>query len=379
MAVRLRCWSYLTVIAAILATAQAASASHTRLNVAVAISPVTPYIAAILGDAGDAHNLLHPGQEAHEFSLSPSQIQLLEQADVLVIPDLSMSPMLTRLLKNYPKIKVIELSKLQGADALTYVSENPWLEKHKTHDAESAESQTPNTDALYPKKLPGLDEKYPIGHDDTATSHTDNPLYTKKLAGFDEKPHKPTPPLITDPHLWLDPERMAAMAQPMAEAFGTVDPANRNAYTANAQREAAHLRQEVLPGMQTLLTPTHEPVAPDSKPPVPFITYHAAYQYFLQRFSLPHTGEIFAHPEDYMGAKTMTQLLESAKVNRIRCIIGEADTPMVQRIAKASGARVVVLSPEQLPVEKGAPKLGWVKNGYDQLLYDTAQQFGKCL
>lgn len=48
-------------------------------------------------------------------------------------------------------------------------------------------------------------------------------------------------------------------------------------------------------------------------------------------------------------------------------------------IADNSGARIVLLSPEQLPTRKDVDALDWIGSDYDRLLYVTAKAFGECL
>ncbi len=327
----MRAWrSWNRVIAVILLSAQAASASE--LKVVVLVSPLTPYVAAVMEGVGAPVNLLKPSQEPHDFALSPSQAKALSAANILVVPDMSMNPTFAALAKKYPQLKVIELSQLKGAKPMPYAHENPWLE--------------------------ALKEQEEHGHED---AHDHDHHHEEQAA--------------TDPHLWLDPERMAAIATPLAQALAETAPEKKEQLETNARALATHLRTELLPQLRALLKPT----AKADKDVVPFITYHAAYQYFLARFGLSHAGEITHLPDAYMGGKSLSHLLKMAEKTRIRCIIGEAETTLVSRIAKASGARVVVLSPEQGVAASETPAHAWLKNDYDRLLYKTVKSFGDCL
>jgi zinc transport system substrate-binding protein len=339
---------------------QAASASPATPNIVVVTAPLTPYVNAIMQGTAKAQNLLRPGQDPHHFALSPSQAAMLAEADVMIVPDLGMNPAIAQMIAKNPHIKVIELSKLDGANPLPYAKENPWLASLKQAGHEKDE----DVDARLgmPALKPTPDPNY---------KHLDDFDTTKKI---EDK----TPTL--DPHFWLDPERMAAIALPLAHMLSEINPAQRITFEANAQLLTDHLRHEVIPGMQKLMSGHQEPppVAGD-KPIIPFITYHAAYQYFLARFALTNTGDITTRPEDYLGAQTLDQLLKTASKVHIRCIIGEANSPLVERIAKLSEARVVLLSPEQLVDPKTVPVQPWVKNDYDRFLYQTAKNFGDCL
>ena len=190
-----------------------------------------------------------------------------------------------------------------------------------------------------------------------------------------EKPKTAT----IDPHFWLDPERMAAIAEPLAAALAEAAPEHRTTLLTNAKTLSVHLRGDVMPAMHALLAAS-QPHAPlGQKPDIPFITYHAAYHYFLSRFNMADDGTVTMRPEDYLGAKTLNDLLVAASKQHIRCLIAEDDSPLVRRVAKAAAAKIVILSPEQLVSETEVPPLDWIKNGYDRLLYKTAKSFAECL
>lgn len=326
---RARFHSYAAVIAAILLTAQAANASNIRPKVLVSIPPLVGYVEAIVTGNGDVASLVKPGQEPHHFALSPSQVQALETADILITPDLGMNPLIVTLAKKYPKLRVIELSKLEGASPLPYATENPWLSAIKSEDSAAEDSHTHATKA-------------------------------------------------NDPHLWLDPERMAAIALPLAREINMLSPTLAADRETNANALAHHLREEAIPAMRQMLAQKRSSAIETSKPEIPFITYHAAYQYFLARFGLTNHGEITAMPDEYLGAKTLETRLKAAGTVRIRCIITETDSTLVKRIAGLSNATIVILSPEQ-NVGVDTPHAGWVKTDYDRLLYVTAKKFGECL
>ena len=342
----MRYWfPYSAVIALFLACTQAASAGAVFPKVLVVVNPLAPYTNEILNGVGNAQNLLRPEQEPHTFTLSPSQARMLDDAEILITPDRSINPVLDRLASRKKNLRIIELSKLQGAEPLPYADENPWVAKVKE-----------------------------LGHDKDDDAPKD--AQEHKTLG---KPLAPAPIAKIDPHFWLDPERMAAIAEPLAEAIAESTPEHKATLVANAKTLAAHLRDDAKPAMAALMVA--KPASPytNPKPEFPFITYHAAYHYFLERFNIADDGAITIRPEDYLGAKTLDKLLSAATKVHIRCVIAEEDSPLVTRVAKASGAKIVILSPEQLVDEKDIATVGWVKNGYDRLLYKTAKTFGECL
>ena len=338
--------SWFAVIAVMLGVSQAAHAGEDFPRIVVAVAPLAPYVSAITQNFTTAQNLLKPGQEPHDFALSPSQAAALDKADVVIIADYGMNHAFEALLRKKKKLKVIELSSLPEAKALPYAKENPWIAAIKAAPTDTY------GDGTHTEKDEAHAEHHHDDHDEDAA---------------------------IDPHFWLDPERMAAIAPALAEKLAEIYPNQRATFTTNATSLARHLREDVIPGMQALLTPsTMQRAQISNKPVTPFITYHAAYQYFLDRFQLNHYGEITVRPEGYRGARTMKAMLQTAKEMQVRCIIGEAASPVVKNIADLSGARIVILSPEQT-IDSRTANVDWARNDYDRLLYVTAKKFGECL
>lgn len=341
-------------IAAIMLTAQAACAGGLFPKVVVTVAPLKPYVDEILKGHGESQALLRAGQDAHSFALTLPQAQMLEQADIVVVPDMNMSPFLERALAKKKKVNVVELSALEGAYPLPYMDENPWLDAAK----EAAEKNGKKS-----KKS------------EVTSTHAD-----KKHDDHDEHAHEHEGHGITvDPHLWLDPERMAAIALPLANIIADHAPEARPTLQANAKTLAKHLRGEVIPALRNLLGAQARELTAVDRKIIPFITYHSAYQYFLTRFRLTHYGEVMKRSEETQGAKTIATTLRGAEKINIRCLIGEQKNVLMVNIAKSTGARIVILSPEQLPNRADVDTLEWIKSDYDRLLYVTAKAFAGCL
>ncbi len=350
-----RMGSWLMVIAAMMATAQAASASPAQPSFVVIGAPITPYVRAIVGNTGTVDDLLSPGQDLHDISLSPSQMAKLSKADALILPDLSVSPALRFLTTKMPKLNIIELTKIDGAEPLPYLHENPWLDTVKAEAEKKDKKPAPTKEAALKKPDP---------FDHRAHAHEEHDHHHEE-GGL-------------DPHLWLDSERMAAMAVPLAKVMGLTAPDYQKEYTMNAKVLATHLRADVTPGVRAILA-ERAPSTNEDKPKIPFITAHPAYQYFIARFNLPYRGQITTNTEEYLGGKTIDLLLQAASTQPVRCIIAEGKTTLVSRLAKASGAKIVVVMPEQLSAPRALPPLPWIQNDYDRFLYGVATQFAPCL
>lgn len=296
---------------------QAASAGSANPQVVVVQPPIYPLVAELMRGTGTPTLLIRPGQDSHHFQLNPSQAEALAKADVIIVADRAMTVNLNKQIQARADkgATVIALTELDGADPLLYRTRNSFTA--------GKEAKT----------------------------------------GF------------VDPHIWLDPVRMASVMQGVAVRLGKVNMAFQATYLANAKTLASHLREEVHNGVSTILEAARPAATKDI---IPYITYHDAYQYFEQRYHLSPVGYVTQRPEEYIGAAAMQGLMESSQSHRVRCLIAESRSPLAKRFALHTEAKIVSLSPERLYSAKDAPTAAWIRNDYDRLLAKTATVFAGC-
>lgn len=303
---------------------QAAIAGSTVPRVLVTVEPLKPVADALLAGITHSTLLTRAGQDAHNMVLSPSQTKALIEAEIIIVPDRTLNNVVNMMAKRAEEkgALVIALTDLPGADALPYETAQPWLGGKKVKKKRS-----------------------------------------KQL----------------DPHLWLDPQRMAAIATPLAEAIATKSPSLRAQLLGNARAWQQHLVMQVDPELTKLLGGVEGKRRYNSRPFIPFITSHSAYQYFFARYGIENYGALSLLPEDMTGASSQHAVLKRAGEVTIGCLIAEQETPLVKRVATASGAKIVKLNPEVLPTRDKSPKLSYLKDDYDRLLYVTAITLADCL
>lgn len=311
------------MIAGFAPLAQEANAGALYPTIVVTAAPLQPITDAILEGAGRSTLLTQADQDAHTAVLAPSQAKALQEAEIIIVADRAMNTVIAGYVAEATQrgATIIAWSELRGAKPLPYITKQPWLGDDAPEDTVVA----------------------------------------------------------TDPHLWLDPERVAALAMPLAEALAARMPASRATLLTNANTLSQHLRQEVSPAIRDLLRASSRRLPESSRAQLPYISDHQAYRYFLARYGLPNPGAIYIRPEDYLGARSTYTMLKRAGALRINCVIAEQETPGLHRIAEESSARLVLHSAERLPDASEVPAVPWVHNGYDRLLYRTAKVFAGCL
>ncbi len=330
-----------------LVTPQATFADMPTPKVVVTVEPLKPYIDDILKGITTSVSLVKASQDPHNAALSPSQAIALAEADIIIMPSKAMSVNLNGLIEKKKKegAVVIELMALKGAEPLPYPKQNPWLDARKTAAKKNEEQ----------------DNHHPEPKDE-----------------HDQEPKKEVKD-TTDPHLWLDPDRMAAIAGELAVAIGKHAPFYRDTLMGNARSLSRHLRTEVSPAIRAMLKTKKANPHFGNKPFVPFLTYHTSYQYFLYRYRLDAAGFITQQPTEYIGAQSMHEVLKGAESITVRCLVSESETSLVKRIAEDSGARIVLLNPERGYESDEVPIIAWAKNDYERLLFKVAEGFAECL
>jgi zinc transport system substrate-binding protein len=141
----------------------------------------------------------------------------------------------------------------------------------------------------------------------------------------------------TDPHVWLDPVRFAAIADKLAQRLGEVDPARAAGYT----ERAATLHREL-----TALD-TEYATALKSCARREVVTSHTAFHYLADRYGLTEIGITGISPESEPSPQRLAEVAEQAKATGTTTIFFETlvSPKVAETIAREVGARTAVLDP----------------------------------
>lgn len=304
------------IITSVLASLIASEAVAEVPRVVTDIPPVHSLVAMVMGDLGQPVLLLDQRGDAHDVQLRPSQAGAIADADLVVWIGPEMSPWLDH---------VIDGGGTKGAVLGLLAAEGTFRQGYG-------------------------DE----GHDHAGESHADREAH-------DHEGHEHSG---TDPHAWLDPHNAEAWVGLIAAELGRLDPANADAYAANAASAA-----ERIAALETEVATTLSPVRDR-----PFVVFHEAYGYFAGHFGLTIAGAVSEGDAASPGAARLRELQEAAK-GRALCIFPEAnhDPALSAQLAEATGTRLGgALDPEGSALEPGAGL-------YPALLTGLAQTLAECL
>ncbi|MDB2325245.1 zinc ABC transporter substrate-binding protein [Alphaproteobacteria bacterium] len=300
--------------------------ANDHLNVLASIKPIHSLVSMVMGDLGTPEVLVKGAASPHTYSLTPSQAQDLQNADLIfwVGPDLEgflQKPLATI----GETAKRVQLTKISGLDQLEF-REGGAFEGH------------------------GHDDHDEDGHDD----HDED--------GHDDDHRHGAHSL--DPHIWLSPKNTKVMLAHIAHMLGDLDPGNAATYDANADAAALAV-DDLASEIKTALAPYGQEG---------FLLFHDAYQYFENEFGLNASGAIAINPEVMPGAKRIAEIRELIARSDIKCVFSEPqfESKIVNVVIEGTGKKSVVIDPLGASLEPG-------KDLYRQLMMAMKTSFQQCL
>lgn len=290
--------------------AAATVSANAEINVVTSIKPVHSLVAAVMADVAIPGLIIDGAGSPHTYSMKPSKAQMLQDADVVFWIDHTLEAFLEKPIEVLGE-KAKEVSLLDAHD-LTKLEfrEGENFEKHDHDD-----------------------------HDDHAHG-------------------------AFDPHIWLDPVNAKAIVHEIEETLIEADPANKEAYEANAEAVMTKLD-----GLTEEVTKELEPIK-DRK----FIVFHDAYQYFEKRFGLAATGSITLSPEVMPGAERVAEIKKRLEGLKAACVFAEPqfEPKLIATVIEGTNAKSGVIDPLGANLENG-PEL------YFNLIRNMAASFKDCL
>ncbi|MER5337151.1 metal ABC transporter substrate-binding protein [Micromonospora sp. NPDC002717] len=272
----------------------AAGTDPQRVDVVAAFYPLQFLAERIGGDAVKVTNLAKPGAEPHDLELNPGQVGDVSQAELVVY------------LKGFQPNVDEAVEQNAGERAFDVATVQP------LRDAAAG----------------GHDHDH--GHEGEATGE---PHAEEKGGG-------------KDPHLWLDPTRLATVGDRLAERLGKADPERAADYTARAatlRTELAKLDADFTAGLKTCQRRE-------------IVVSHTAFGYLTERYQLEQIGITGLSPENEPSPQRLAEVIEEAREHKATTIFFETlvSPKVAQTIADQVGAKTAVLDPlEGLSTDDG--------------------------
>ncbi|GHJ06268.1 zinc ABC transporter substrate-binding protein [Micromonospora humidisoli] len=163
-----------------------------------------------------------------------------------------------------------------------------------------------------------------------------------------------------DPHLWLDPTRLATVADKLAERLGSVDPDRAADYTGRARTlrgELEKLDTEYAAGLKTCQRRE-------------IVVSHAAFGYLTERYQLEQIGLTGLTPDTEPAPQRLAEVAREAREHGATTIFFETlvSPKVAETIAAEVGAKTAVLDPiEGLSADGGGDYLSVMRTNLTTL------------
>ncbi len=159
--------------------------------------------------------------------------------------------------------------------------------------------------------------------------------------------------LVDDPHVWLDPLYMEAIAEAVSGSLGKIDPDHRSAYEAGRTQFARELRELDARFTRTLATCERRTI----------VAAHQAFGWLTRRYGLDQLALAGLSPEQEPDPKQLADLADHMRSEGITTVFTEPSSPegVAEALAGEAGAKVATLDPLEvsIPDEHGS-RAGYV-------------------
>ena len=187
--------------------------SDGTVTVAAAFYPLEYVASRVAGDRAVVEGLTSPGQEAHDAELSIQQTATLAEADLTVFLD-GFQPTVDSAVEQGTGGAVLEVGETVGLRELG---------KEHADEAHSEDEEAHSGE----EEAHSEEEE---GHSEDEEGHSEDDGHGHGAGDL-------------DPHFWLDPMKMADLADAVAEELSEVDAEGAEEYAANAAELRAELEQ----------------------------------------------------------------------------------------------------------------------------------------
>jgi len=306
-------------------------------QVSADIAPVQSIVAAVMTGGGAPQLIVPPGVSEHTYALRPSEAGALEAADLVVWVGPRLTPWLADPIAALAgDATILTLTEATGLRLLD-VREGGPFEPHAHGAEDHAEDH-------------GSDHDHDHDHDHDEPGHAADHDH-RSSAG-------------PDPHVWLDPQNAAAIADAVAVKLAEIDPENAALYAANAAAFAAEMEALSIE-LEARLAPLRGRA---------FFVFHDAYHYFEERFALPAAGSIALNDAEAPRAARVAEIRERLAREDVVCVFAEPqfEPKLIATVIEGAPIRTGALDPLGAGLEPG-PGL------YPALMRGLADGLAACL
>jgi len=348
--------------------------SEDELQVYVSFYPLYETTQAVIGDKADVKILTPPNIDPHDFDPSVKVIQEMKTADLIILNGGGFESWISNM-----ELEADQL--LDSSNGISFLKTES-IDHHVEHEEHAKEDDHDDHDEEFYEEVASVIEEFEHGHMTELQSiesieeilhehegdghghgtgviedieHLLHEIEDGHIEGshgleeihhlvsgedvHDEHEEHEEYAVVSDPHIWLNPNLVKIQVKNIAERLSQIDPANSESYNENASQYTEKL--------ELLDLQIREELSSCSKKD--FITYHNAFSYFSDEYGLTqHTIAKGVHDHSATPtAKSIEGVIDLAKELDLRVIFAEdtSDIRISQVVADEIGADVLILSP----------------------------------
>ncbi|WP_114906050.1 metal ABC transporter substrate-binding protein [Ornithinimicrobium murale] len=300
----------------------------TQLHVVTAFYPLEFATQQVVEgvDGVEVETLTSPGVDAHDLELTPRQVGSISEADLVVyssgmqaaVDEAVGEQAADHSLDTTTVVNLVDRSsEEQGASEDGHEASH---EGHEEHEDEDSDHEGHENEGAHE------------GHEEHDDEDSDHEGHEDDGAGHEGHDHGPL-----DPHFWLDPQRYADATEAIAEELAIADPANAEAYRANAQAFAAELGALDTEFSQALATCEQDTM----------VTTHEAFGYLADRYGLHQIGISGIVPDGEVSPARVAEITRTVEELGVPAIYAESSAggDLADVIASETGTQVLSLDP----------------------------------
>ncbi|SCL17281.1 zinc transport system substrate-binding protein [Micromonospora nigra] len=299
-----------------------AGADPQRIDVVAAFYPLQFVTERVGGDAVTVTNLAKPGAEPHDLELNPGQVGQISEAELIVFLD-GFQPAVDEAIEQNGGDRAFDVATVQPLLDAAAGGHDHGAEDEHGHDGEGEHAEDEHAEAEKPGE------------------------HAEESGG-------------KDPHVWLDPTRLATIGDKLAERLGAVDPDRAGEYTERAKAlrtELEKLDTEFTEGLKTCQRRE-------------IVVSHTAFGYLAQKYQLEQIGITGLTPENEPSPQRLAEVAEEAREHKATTIFFETlvSPKVAETIAEEVGAQTAVLDPlEGLSADGGGDYLSVMRTNLQNL------------
>ena len=298
----------------------AGGGSSGTLSVQASFYPLQYVTERVGGDLVQVDSLTPAGAEPHDLELSPAAVDGLRTADAVVY------------LSGFQP--AVDDAVAQAAPEHALDAVHAGVEGEEAHSAEEhGAAEESHTEEAHGDEASAEE---PHAEDDHGHDHGGE-----------------------DPHFWLEPDRLAAVATEVAHELAEVDPDNAETYESNAEElatELAALDEEFAAGLATCERDT-------------IVVSHDAYGYLADKYDLEQVAIAGLDPDTEPSPARLAEIGKVVEAEGVTTVFSESlvNPKVAETLAAEHGIETAVLDPVENQSDENADYQQVMRNNLEAL------------